>query len=193
MLEDVAPVVSVVGLIEDPGAPMFFWPSRLDPNQKGCQLLAEILYAVVSDFWDQALQIVFVANGEYQRVFRDIVSFHNLQQRVAVCDFNERLEHQAYGASDGRPPEIVDEAEVAHDTGGLHDTISHLDIGRNTGNGFVFETYDAAGLWWAIHEAMHFFGQPVEVKTAQIERIMHESTQAFTHAVTARQQAGQRR
>jgi len=32
-----------LGLIEDEQAPVFFWPSRLDRIQKGCQLLAEIL------------------------------------------------------------------------------------------------------------------------------------------------------
>jgi starch synthase/alpha-amylase len=64
----------MLGLIQDEAAPLFFWPSRLDPHQKGCQLLAEILYKVVSRYWKQHLQIVFVANGEYQGVFREIVS-----------------------------------------------------------------------------------------------------------------------
>ncbi len=189
-----------LGLIEDPGAPLFFWPSRLDPIQKGCQLLAEILYHVISTYWDDNLQIVFVANGEYQRIFRDIISFHNLHQRVAVCDFSEKLEHQAYGASDfilmpsrfepcGLPQMIAPlygSLPVAHDTGGIHDTISHLDVANNIGNGFVFETYDANGLWWAINEAMHFYRRPVDEKRAQIERIMQESARTFTHTVTAR-------
>ena len=36
-----------LGLFEDDDAPLFFWPSRLDTVQKGCQLLAHILYDVV--------------------------------------------------------------------------------------------------------------------------------------------------
>ncbi|MBW2513842.1 MAG: glycogen/starch synthase [Deltaproteobacteria bacterium] len=189
-----------LGLMEDPGAPMFFWPSRLDPNQKGCQLLAEILYRVISEYWKDNLQVVFVANGEYQRVFRDIVSFHNLHERVAVCDFSEHLEHWAYGAADfilmpsrfepcGLPQMIAPlygTLPVAHDTGGIHDTIDHLDVENNLGNGFIFETYDASGLWWAIKEALVFFKRPVAEKKAQIERIMQESVATFTHAVTAR-------
>jgi starch synthase len=189
-----------LGLTEDPEAALFFWPSRLDPNQKGCQLLAEILYHVISTYWNDNLQVVFVANGEYQQVFRDIVSFHNLHQRAAVCDFSESLEHQAYGASDfilmpsrfepcGLPQMIAPlygSLPVVHDTGGIHDTISHLDVGKSLGNGFVFETYDANGLWWAINEAMHFYRRPVAEKKAQIERIMQESAGTFTHAVTAR-------
>jgi starch synthase/alpha-amylase len=172
----------------------------LDPYQKGCQLLADIFYHVISHHWNENLQIVFVANGEYQRVFRNIVSYHNFHRRVAVCDFSEGLEHQAYGASDfilmpsrfepcGLPQMIAlkyGSLPVVHDTGGIHDTISHLDLQRSTGNGFVFETYDAHGLWWAIGEAMHFYRQPAKVKKAQIRRIMQESGQSFTHDVTAR-------
>ena len=189
-----------LGLIKDPGAPLFFWPSRLDPNQKGCQLLAEILYHVISTYWGENLQIVFVANGEYQRVFRDIVSFHNLHKRVAVCDFSESLEHQAYGASDfilmpsrfepcGLPQMIAPlygSLPVVHDTGGIHDTISHIDVENSLGNGFVFETYDANGLWWALNEAMRFYKRSADEKNAQVERIMQESAETFTHAVTAR-------
>ncbi len=189
-----------LGLIEDPEAPLFFWPSRLDPNQKGCQLLAEIFYRVISTYWGDNLQIVFVANGEYQRVFRDIVSFHNLHKRVAVCDFSEKLEHQAYGASDfilmpsrfepcGLPQMIAPlygSLPVVHDTGGIHDTIFHLDMKKNLGNGFVFETYDANGFWWAISEAMRFYRRPAHKKKVQIGRIMQESAGTFNHAVTAR-------
>lgn len=191
----------MLGLMEDPGAPVFFWPSRLDPNQKGCQLLAEILYQVISSYWEQNLQVIFVANGDYQRVFRDIVSFHNLHQRVAVCDFSERLEHQTYGASDfmlmpskfepcGLPQMIAPiygSLPVVHDTGGIHDTIGHLDVERDMGNGFIFKTYDANGLRWAIDEAMHFYRLPMDVKSAQVNRIMQESNATFNHAVTARQ------
>ena len=189
-----------LGLIKDSGAPLFFWPSRLDPSQKGCQLLAEILYHVISSYWGDNLQIVFVANGEYQRIFRDIVSFHNLHQRVAVCDFSENLEHQAYGASDfilmpsrfepcGLPQMIAPlygSLPVVHDTGGIHDTIFHIDIENSIGNGFVFETYDANGLWWAINEAMRFYRRSVDEKNTQIKRIMQESAGTFNHAVTAR-------
>ena len=37
-----------LGLHQDENVPVFFWPSRLDPVQKGCQLLADILYQVIS-------------------------------------------------------------------------------------------------------------------------------------------------
>jgi starch synthase/alpha-amylase len=76
---------------------------------------------------------------------------------------------------------------VAHDTGGIHDTITHMDVDNNTGNGFLFETFDANGLLWAIDQAMAFYILPQKKKGQQIERIMTESQVTFTHANTARE------
>jgi starch synthase/alpha-amylase len=76
---------------------------------------------------------------------------------------------------------------VAHDTGGIHDTITHLDVDKNTGNGFLFKTFDAGGLFWAIKQAMAFYNLPRNVRERQIRRIMTESKATFTHANTARQ------
>ena len=190
-----------LGLIQDDRAPVFFWPSRLDPIQKGCQLLADIFYQVISKYWDQNLQIVFVANGDYQMTFRDIVSFHKFQERVAIYDFSNDLEHLAYSASDfilmpsrfepcGLPQMIAPiygSLPVAHDTGGIHDTITHMDVDNNRGNGFLFNTFDANGLFWAVEQAMSFFNLPQKIKTKQIKRVMTESQITFTHANTARE------
>jgi starch synthase len=189
-----------LGLIRDDRAPMFFWPSRLDPIQKGCQLLADILYKVISTYWEQNLQIVFVANGDYQNVFRDIVNFHKFHKRIAICDFDFHLEHQAYAASDfilmpskfepcGLPQMIAaiyGSLPVARDTGGIHDTISHLDVNHNSGNGFLFKHFDSGGLFWAIEQAMGFYNLPEAAKAEQIKRIMQESAATFNHANTAR-------
>jgi starch synthase/alpha-amylase len=76
---------------------------------------------------------------------------------------------------------------VAHDTGGIHDTIQHLDVSANSGNGFLFKNFDSGGLFWAIEEAMKFFLLPAQVKAKQIKRIMKESAATFTHEQTARQ------
>jgi starch synthase len=190
-----------LGLIGDDQAPLFFWPSRLDPVQKGCQLLAEAFYGIISDHWNLNLQVVFVANGDYQQTFRHIVNDHGYHDRVAVCDFNEDLEHLAYAAADfifmpslfepcGLPQMIAPiygALPVAHNTGGIHDTITHLDTKRGIGNGFLFDTYDAGGLYWAVTEAMKFFSMPEAYRHDQIERIMRESAAAFNHANTARQ------
>ena len=81
-------------------APLFFWPNRLDPVQKGCQLLTDILYRIISDYASSGLQVAIVANGEYQKYFRQIVEFHNLYERVTVCDFDDALSHLGFAASD---------------------------------------------------------------------------------------------
>ncbi|MBW1777174.1 MAG: glycogen/starch synthase [Deltaproteobacteria bacterium] len=191
----------LLGLIEDPDAPLFFWPSRLDPNQKGCPLLADILYAVISKYWDKNLEILFVANGDYQQVFRNITKFHGFEKRVSVCDFSESLEHLGYAASDfilmpslfepcGLPQMIAPvygSLPVAHKTGGIKDTIAHFDPKENTGNGFLFEVYDANGLFWAIDQAMQFFSTEDGRREKHLKRIMEESAETFTHAQSARQ------
>ncbi|MBN2332611.1 MAG: glycogen/starch synthase [Deltaproteobacteria bacterium] len=188
-----------VGLRQDENAPLFFWPSRLDPVQKGCQLLADILYETVSRYWQQNLQIIFVANGDFQQHFKDIVNFHKLHDRVAVCHFDEQLSRQAYGAADfilmpsrfepcGLPQmigPIYGTLPVAHNTGGIHDTVTQLDHRNNQGNGFLFDYYDAPGLFWACEQAMNFYNQPAAVKQTQIGRIMTESAATFNHSVTA--------
>jgi starch synthase/alpha-amylase len=189
-----------LGLVRDDRAPLFFWPHRLDPVQKGCQLLAEILYRVVSKYWKQNLQIVFVANGDYKDVFHNIVAFHELYDRVAVCGFDETLARVAYAASDymlmpsrfepcGLPQmigPIYGCLPVAHDTGGIHDTLIHLSPETDSGNGFLFEIYDSAGLFWAMDQAMLFHKLPDATRRRQVQRIMEESLQTFNHDVTAR-------
>jgi starch synthase len=187
-------------LIQDPEAPLFFWPSRLDPYQKGCKLLSDILHEVTSKYWKDNLQIVFVANGEYQSVFKDIVCLHDLGRRVAVRDFSEPMEHFGYAASDfilmpslfepcGLPQMTATKygsLPVASDTGGIHDTISHLDLENDTGNGFLFKIFDSQGLFWAIDQAMAFYKLAPEQKNHHIARIMKEGKKRFNHDICAK-------
>ncbi len=189
-----------LGLLEDERAALFFWPSRLDRIQKGAPLLAHILYDVVSKYWELPLQMVFVANGEFQQYLRQIVGQFQLNNRVAVCDFDESLARLAYAASDfmlmpsgfepcGLPQMIAPiygSLPVVRDTGGLHDTIQTLNAERNTGNGILFETYDAHGLSWAIDSAIAFHSLPSPDREKQISRIMKESLASFNHSVTAK-------
>ncbi len=188
-----------VGLIQDGAAPLLFWPHRLDSVQKGCQLLAQVLYRVIHTYWDENLEIIFVANGEFKPQFADIVHFHGFSNRVAICDFNEDLARKAYAAADfilmpsrfepcGLPQMIgplYGALPVAHNTGGIHDTVVPLDMDKGRGNGFLFDVWDSEGLFWAISQALEFHRLPEAVKAPQIERVMHEATGSFNHAVTA--------
>jgi ADP-glucose type glycogen/starch synthase len=190
-----------LGLTVDADAPLFFWPSRLDPAQKGPQLLTDILYATMDKYWSTGLQLAVVANGAYQRVFHEIVHFHGFHDRVAVVDFEEQLSHLGYAAADfmlmpslfepcGLPQMISQKygtLPVVHDTGGLHDTVSPLDVASHSGNGFVFETYDGSGLAWAVDRAIEFHHLPGPVKAAETARIMREAEASFNHSVTAQE------
>ncbi|MEI6809922.1 MAG: glycogen/starch synthase [bacterium] len=192
---------ALLGLEQRDSAPIFFWPSRLDPVQKGCQLLTHILYETISRYWDDGIQIAVIANGAYQKHFNDVVKFHNLQKRVAVRNFDERLSHIGYAASDfllmpslfepcGLPQMIsamYGSLPVAHDTGGLHDTVVPLNLAEGTGNGFLFEDYDPNGLRWAIDEAMKFHRLPADIKATHLSRIITESATAFSLPAQARQ------
>jgi ADP-glucose type glycogen/starch synthase len=189
-----------VGLDVNPDAPLFFWPSRLDPAQKGPQLLAAILARFIARHGARRVQIAIVANGAYQLPFHDLVRRHDLYGRVAVCDFEEGVSRQGYAASDfvlvpslfepcGLPQmigAIYGSLPVVHDTGGLHDTIEHLNTEAGTGNGFVFKIYDSNGLEWAMDQAMAFYALPAESRAAQVARVMSESRARFNHSVCAR-------
>ncbi|MBU0994330.1 MAG: glycogen/starch synthase [Proteobacteria bacterium] len=184
---------SYCGLDQMDSAPLFFWPSRLDAQQKGCHLLTDILYEIIDRFWKDNLQIVVIANGIYKRHFEDIVRMHSLSRRVAVRAFAEDLSRLAYAASDFLlVPSLFDPCgftamtgliygslPVAHDTGGLHDTLKPLRVDHNDGNGFLFQVHHAQGLRSAIEQAMHFYRLPVEKKAQNISRIMQESQKTF--------------
>lgn len=188
-------------LEEDEDAVLFFWPSRLDPVQKGCQLFAEIMYNMVAQYWDANLQIVSVASGEYEHHFHDIANHHGLRHRIAICGFNEALSHQAFASSDfllmpssfepcGLPQmvgSIYGTLPIVHNTGGLHDTIKHLNVEHNCGNGFLFDVHNSQGLKWAVDRAMDFHFMDSDVKETQVTRIMTDSVSEFNHSRCAQE------
>lgn len=189
-----------LGLDANPDAPLFFWPSRLDPVQKGPQLLAEILQQITSDYSALGLQVAIIANGSYQQPLRELVDWHHLHGRVAVADFSEPLSHLGYAAADfmimpsrfepcGLPQMISPKfgtLTLAHDTGGIHDTVDPLNAKENRGNGILFQHFDAAGLRWTIDEAIRFHQLPGKTRARNLSRIMREAAERFNHETTAR-------
>lgn len=189
-----------MGLDVNSEAPLFFWPSRLDPVQKGPQLVTDILVRTVSDYWDRGLQVAIVANGPHEVFFKDIIKEFNLGNRVAITDFDERLSRRGYAASDfmvmpslfepcGLPQmtaPLYGSLPVVHGTGGLYDTVRPMDVHNASGNGFRFDDYDPNALRWGIDQAMAFHGLPHEAKDTQIQRVMRESVKEFSHEEVAR-------
>jgi len=188
-----------LGLEENPEAPLFFWPSRLDPVQKGPQLLTDILYRFLAKYPDA--QLAVIASGPFQQPFWDIREFHGLHRRLGVHDFDGRLSQLGFAGSDftlmpslfepcGLPQmqaPIYGSLAVVHNTGGLHDTVEHLDWRNSRGNGFVFDIYDSGGLFWAMDQAMEFFRQDPSVRDREVSRIMSESLLRFNHGECAKE------
>ncbi len=186
----------LLGLDEEEDAPILFWPSRLDPMQKGCHLLAETIYQTISDYWALGMQVVIIGDGPYRKTFEDIAEFHGLQNRIAVRGFSESLSRLGYAASDftlmpsayepcGLSQMIglrYGSLPIVHSTGGLRDTVLPLDSQQQHGNGFAFEIYDASGLRWAIDEAMRFFIRPPAERESNVSRIMAEASENFSPA-----------
>ncbi len=189
-----------MGLEINASAPIFYWPSRLDPVQKGPQLVTDILHQVITDYWDWGIQIAIVANGPHEIFFKDLIKKYDLQKRVAIKDFDERLSHLGYAGSDfmlmpslfepcGLPQmtaPIYGSLPVVHGTGGLYDTIRPMDVEAATGNGFRFENYDAGALRWGMDRALEFYALPPEAKDPQIKRVIEESLKEFSHEEVAR-------
>lgn len=190
-----------LGLEVNEKAPLFFWPSRLDPMQKGCQLLTEVLHHIIEKYQADHIQLAVVAEGEFKPHFENIVNMHGLHHRVAIADFDEELSHLSYAASDftlmpskfepcGLPQMICQmygSIPIVHDTGGLHDTVETLNYEKTHGNGYAFQHYCTDGLLWAIEEAMHFYRQPITFKHKVITRIMNEANERFNHERTAKE------
>lgn len=188
-----------LGLEVNADAPMLFWPSRLDPVQKGCQLVTDILHQLIEDYSDIGLQIAIIASGSFQPHFHRIADLHGIRHRVAVADFNERQSRMGFAGSDfilmpssfepcGLPQMIAPKygsLTIAHDTGGLHDTVEPLQVDQDRGNGFIFNVFNSESLRWAIDQAVHFFRLPYDVKEAQLQRIMREAKSRFNHMTTA--------
>jgi len=184
---------SQIGLTQNRHAPLLFWPSRLDHTQKGCQLLTEILFHLIQDYSHLGLQIVLVADGPFQHHFHDIINHHSLHQNVAMLNFSEHMSHLAYGSSDfilmpssfepcGLPQMIgarYGTLPIVYRTGGLRDTVSHLNLEEHTGNGFLFDHFNSEGFRWAIDQALNFYTKPEKIKTQEIQRIMTEAKTQF--------------
>ena len=187
------------GLRVDPDAILFFWPSRLDPVQKGVELFEHIAHHFVTINSDA--QIAIVADGVGgDRTHADILG------RIAVAShgkityqpFNEGISllgyaaaNDVFGASLYEPCGQIDQignifgaTATNRDTGGYHDKIRELYLKRDgspqdVGNGFLFRDYDTGGLWFALNKSITFHRRSPKVRERQIKRIMREAREKY--------------
>ncbi len=191
------------GLKIDAGAPLFFWPSRLDPAQKGCELLADMFYHFIDTYRKQNVQIFIVADGSYFGVFHDIIHSHKIFQNAVLCNFDGNLSRRLYAASDyifmpsryepcgmaQMIAQLYGSLPVVMGTGGLRDTVEHLNPEGelDKGNGFRFENYSTAGLWWASSQALQFHALPKAKRLPVVQRTMSQAQHKYNIETVADQ------
>ncbi len=144
--------------------PLMGLVSRL-ANQKGLDLVAWIAEEILS----RDVQFVILGTGERQleEFFRGLELRH--KGRVSAnIRFDDTLAQRIYAGSDmfimpsrfepcglGQMFSLrYGTIPVVRKTGGLSDTVDRYNPKTMRGNGFVFETYTADGLMWALDEAL---------------------------------------
>ncbi len=188
------------GLNVNPRALLYFWPSRLDPVQKGVELLEQICGTFTRQNPDA--QIAIVADGiGNDRTHVDILGGIACASggRITYQPFNEALSLLGYaaacdvfGASLYEPCGQIDQVgnlfgatATNRDTGGYHDKIRKLRLKalgapKDMGNGFLFRDYDAGGLWYALEESLAFHRMPDDRREEQLRRIMREAREQYS-------------
>ncbi|MCK9195821.1 MAG: glycogen/starch synthase [Syntrophales bacterium] len=189
----------LMGLNLDREAILFYWPSRLDPFQKGVELLEQFAQAFVNSYPD--VQIAIVGDGVgNDRTHVDILGriAYASQGRIAYHPFTEGLSMLGYaaacdvfGASLYEPCGQIDQVgnlfgatATNRNTGGYHDKIRELRLKedgspQDVGNGFLFNDYDAGGLWYALEKSLYFHRKGREIREGQLKRIMREARERY--------------
>lgn len=189
----------LMGLNIDREAILFYWPSRLDPFQKGVELLDRIAQAFVDSHPD--VQIAIVGDGVgNDRTHVDIFGriAYASQGRIAYHPFAEGLSMlgfaaacDVFGASLYEPCGQIDQVgnlfgatATNRDTGGYHDKIRELRLKedgapQDVGNGFLFRDYDQGGLWYALQKSVLFHRKRREIREIQLKRIMREAREKY--------------
>ena len=187
------------GLIVNPHAILLYWPSRLDPSQKGVELLEDIALKFVIEHGD--VQIAVIGNGvERDQTHENILGRNAWISggKITYQRFSEELSMLGYaaasdvfGASLYEPCGQIDQignlfgaTATNRDTGGYHDKIQELNLKidgapEDVGNGFLFRDYDPGGLWHGLAKSVQFHRKPLEVRERQIKRIMRESRKKY--------------
>ncbi|HHE38831.1 MAG TPA: glycogen synthase [Candidatus Cloacimonetes bacterium] len=178
----------------EPDIPLFFWPNRLY-SQKSPELLVDHAEYFLKKY---KMQIAVVANGDL-KVENKLKVLSKKNSNLKFQTFDESLSTLGKAASDfilmpsryepcGLPQMEVPRfgtLPIVRATGGLKDTIEHLDVKKNKGNGFVFVMLDKTGIEFGIKEALKFYEQPFAIRMKQIRRIMSQSRRMFNMEKTA--------
>ncbi|HLA28655.1 MAG TPA: glycogen/starch synthase [Syntrophales bacterium] len=195
--ENLAAFQQRAGLNVNPEAILFYWPSRLDPTQKGIHLLEDIAQRFVIDHGDAQIAIIGDGVGN-DRIHEEIcgriawssggkIVYHRFSEPLSMLGFAAASD--VFGASLYEPCGQIDQignlygaTATNRDTGGYRDKIQELTLAidgaaQGSGNGFLFRDYDTGGLWYGLHKSVEFHRRPAEVREKQLRRIMKEVRQ----------------
>ena len=164
--------------LQNSNKPMFSFISRLDPNQKGL----DILHNVIPDIIRQGGQFVLLGTGnpEWEKRFAEMNDVPEFRGNISVkIAFDVNLANDIYTASNfffvpskfepcGLTQMIAmwyGAIPIAHATGGLADTV----IEKSTG--FVFKDYSAEDFSAAIKRAFDLYSKQ-DVYSSMVGKIM---------------------
>ena len=167
------------GLPQDSKLPLFGCVTRLDPNQKGIDILLEALKESLGD----RFQFVLLGSGDktFEQAFQDLAAGnperigarigydHSLAHRIeAGCDFflmPSKYEpcglNQMYSLRYGTLP-------IVRGVGGLEDTVIELHEDPDAANGLKFHEYSSEALAKCIRRALIVFENPKLFKRLRI-------------------------
>ncbi|MBN1613813.1 MAG: glycogen/starch synthase [Deltaproteobacteria bacterium] len=187
------------GLLIDPDAKLYFWPSRLDPAQKGVDLLEAVIRSFLDDNPD--VQIAIVADGvgddrthvdflgRFAYTSGGRMTYQHYREDLSMLGFGAACD--VFGASLYEPCGQIDQVgnlfgttATNRDTGGYHDKIRELRLKidgapQDVGNGFLFRDYDAGGLRHALEKSLNFHRRPPEIREPQLQRIMVNARERY--------------
>ncbi len=187
-----------MGLKQNPNVILLYWPSRLDPVQKGIELLEDIALKFVIEHPDVQIAVVGDSvSGEYKHaeIMGRIACAS--QGKIAYRGFSEELcmlgyaaASDVFGASLYEPFGQIDvvgnlygATATNRNTGGYADKIEPMSLKltgapKNIGNGILFQDYDSAGLWWGLTQTVRYhrvFRKNPQVWESELRRIMKEA------------------
>lgn len=153
--------------LEQRDVPMICMISRL-ADQKGLDILANAMERLMQN------NIQFVILGTGEKRYEDMFRYYENRWKGRFCScimFDDTLAQKIYASGDmflmpsrfepcglGQMFSLrYGTVPVVRKTGGLADSVEQFNEETGMGNGFLFETYDAEGILWAVGEALKIY------------------------------------
>ena len=178
-----------LGLKKGSSIPMLSFIGRIDPNQKGIDILHKMVRK--ANLSEYELVILGTGNQSWEERFQWLGQFY--PDNVS-CNFkfDEKLANQIYAASDFilipskfEPCGLIQmiamfygTLPIAHKTGGLIDSI------KNNVNGFIFDNYSSEALENAVQKALFIWYQDKPRYKTMVESAIESD---FSWRVSAKQ------